>query len=117
MTFAWPLALVSALAIPIVLGVYVLALRRRRKQAVSYSSVALLRSVMPARSRWRRHVPVGLLLSSLGVRSVASARPQLTQDVRTGRTSSIIALDWSRAWWGTAVTPSRITVARHGARW
>ena len=44
MTFTWPLALLFVLVIPLVLGVYLLTMRRRRKQAVSYSSVALLRS-------------------------------------------------------------------------
>ena len=40
-------------------------LRRRRKRAVRYSSVALLRSVLPKRKRWQRHLPVALLLASL----------------------------------------------------
>ena len=55
-------------------------MRRRRKQAVSYSSVALLRSVIPRRSRWRRHLPVALLLSSLGMLAVAVA---LAADLRS----------------------------------
>ena len=50
MTFEWPLALLLTLTVPVVLGVYLVAMRRRRKQAVSYSSVALLRSVLPRRS-------------------------------------------------------------------
>jgi Ca-activated chloride channel family protein len=115
-TFIWPFALLLALAVPIVLGAYLLALRRRRKQAVSYSSVALLRSVLPASSRWRRHVPVGLVLASLGVLSVASARPQMTQDVPTGRTSIILALDVSGSMCATDVEPNRLTVAQQAAR-
>ena len=38
---------------------YLWQLRRRRKQAVRFSSVALIRAGCPKRSRWRRHVPVG----------------------------------------------------------
>lgn len=116
MTFTWPLALLLALAIPVVLGAYLLAMRRRRKQAVSYSSVALLRSVMPARSRRRRHLPVAMLLASLGVLAVAAARPQLTQDVPVGGTSIILALDVSRSMCATDVDPNRITVAQQAAR-
>ena len=116
MSFTWPLALLLALAVPVVLGVYLVQLRRRRKQAVSYSSVALLRSVLPARSRWRRHLPVALLLSSLGVLAVASARPQLSQNVPTGSTSIILALDVSRSMCATDVDPNRMTVAQQAAR-
>lgn len=116
MTFTWPVALLLALAVPVVLGAYLLQMRRRRKQAVRYSSVALLRSVLPPRSRWRRHLPVALLLASLGVLAVASARPQVTQDVPIGRTSIILALDVSRSMCATDVEPNRMSVAQQAAR-
>ena len=116
MTFAWPLALVFLLFVPLVGGLYLLAMRRRRKQAVSYSSVALLRSVLPARSRWRRHLPVAALLSSLGVLGIAAARPQMVRDVPTARTSIILALDVSRSMCATDVEPNRIAAAQRAAR-
>ena len=115
MTFEWPLALVVLLAVPLVLGVYLLAMRRRRKQAVSYSSVALLRSVLPRRSRWRRHLPVAALLASLGMLGVASARPQMVQDVPTARTAIILALDVSLSMCATDVDPNRLTAAQKAA--
>ncbi len=59
MSFTWPLALLLLLVVPLVLGVYLWSMRRRRRQAVTYSSLALLRTALPRRSRWRRHVPVG----------------------------------------------------------
>jgi Ca-activated chloride channel family protein len=116
MTFAWPLALLLVLAVPLVLGVYLLAMRRRRKQAVSYSSVALLRSVVPARARWKRHFPVALLLSSLGLLGVAAARPQVVRDIPTSRTSIILALDVSRSMCATDVDPNRMIAAQQAAR-
>jgi Ca-activated chloride channel family protein len=116
MTFTWPLALLLVLAVPVVLGAYLLQMRRRRKRAVSYSSVALLRSVLPPRSRWRRHLPVALLLAGLGVLAVASARPQLSRNVPIGRTSIILALDVSRSMCATDVDPNRMSVAQRAAR-
>ena len=116
MKFAWPLALALGLAIPVVLGVYLGTMRRRKKQAVSYSSVALLRSVIPARSKWKRHLPVGLLLGSMAVLSVASARPQMIRNVPVGRTSIILALDVSRSMCSTDVDPNRMAVAQQAAR-
>ena len=41
----------------------------------SYSSVALLRTVIPKGTRWKRHLPVALLLTSLLVLAFASSRP------------------------------------------
>ena len=116
MSFAWAFLLPLVLVAPLVLGVYLWSLRRRRKQAVTYSSVALLRSVIPARSRWRRHLPVGLLVASLGVLAIASARPQVSRDVPIARTSIILALDVSRSMCATDVDPNRLAVEQKAAK-
>ncbi len=116
MTFTWPIALLLLLTVPLVLGVYFLAMRRRRRQAVTYSNLALLRTALPRRSRWRRHLPVALLLASLGLLALASARPQITSNVPIGRTSIILALDESRSMCSTDVQPNRLSVAQKAAR-
>ena len=115
-SFSWPFALLLALAIPVVLGVYLISMRRRRKQAVNYSSVALLRSVVPKRSAWKRHLPVAMLLSSLGLLSIAAARPQMSRNVPVGSTSIILALDVSRSMCATDIEPNRMAVAQQAAR-
>ncbi len=116
MSFTWPAALLLGLAVPLVLGTYLLAARRRRRHAVSYSSLALLRKALPRRSRWRRHIPVAMLLTSLAVLAVAAARPQLTSDVPVSKTTIILALDESGSMCLTDVLPNRLTVAQHAAR-
>ncbi|HMK98350.1 MAG TPA: VWA domain-containing protein [Acidimicrobiales bacterium] len=115
MSFTWPAGLLLVLAVPIVLAIYVLAARRRR-QAISYSSLALLRKATPRRSRWRRHVPVALLLTSLAVLAVASARPELTSNVPVGKTTIILALDESGSMCLSDVLPDRLAVAQSAAR-
>jgi len=57
-----------------------------------------------------------MLLASLGVLTVAAARPQLTGDVPIGRTSIILALDVSRSMCATDVSPNRMAVAQQAAR-
>ncbi|MGD0808968.1 MAG: VWA domain-containing protein [Acidimicrobiales bacterium] len=116
MSFTWPAALLVGLAVPLVLATYILAARRRRRHAVTYSSLALLRKALPRRSRWRRHIPVALLLSALALLAVASARPQLTSDVPVAKTTIILALDESGSMCLTDVLPNRLTVAQHAAR-
>lgn len=116
MSFTWPVGLLLLAAIPVVLGIYVLAMRRRRRQAVTYSSLALFRVAIPRRSRWRRHLPVSMLLASLGVLAVAAARPQLTSAVPISQTSIILALDESGSMCSTDVLPNRLSVAQSAAR-
>jgi Ca-activated chloride channel family protein len=116
MSFTWPAALFLALSAPAVLGAYLLAARRRRRHAVGYSSLALLRRALPRRSRWRRHIPVALLVASLAVLAVAAARPQLTSEVPVAKTTIILALDTSGSMCLTDVLPDRLTVAQDAAR-
>ena len=116
MSFAWPLALLSLLVVPLLLGVYWWLLRRRRRQAVTYSSVALLRSVLPRRKRWQRHVPIALLLASLAALGLAAGRPHVERDVPYARTSIILALDVSGSMCSTDVKPNRLVVAQQASR-
>jgi Ca-activated chloride channel family protein len=116
MSFGWPLALLSLLVAPALLGVYWWAQRRRRKQAVRYSSVALLRSVLPTRKRWQRHLPIALLLGALGALALAAARPQVSLSVPNARTSIILSLDVSGSMCSTDVEPNRLAVAQDAAR-
>ena len=116
MSFAWPLALASLVVVPLIVGVYWWLLRRRRRQAVSYSSVALLRSVLPRRKRWQRHLPIAMVLLSLVALGVAAGRPHVQRNVPIARTSIILALDVSGSMCATDVEPNRLTVAQEATR-
>lgn len=115
MSFALPIALLSLLVVPLLLGGYVRQLRRRRRQAIRHSSVALLALAVPRRPRWTRHLPAALLLSALALLAVAAARPQASVSVPLGRTTIILALDVSRSMCATDVDPNRLTVAQDAA--
>ncbi len=116
MSFVWPLALLSLLLAPLVVGVYWWLQRRRRREAVRYSDVSLLRSVLPRRSRWQRHVPIALLLASLVALGLAAGRPHMERDVPYARTSIILALDVSGSMCSTDVEPNRLSVAQEATR-
>ena len=116
MSFAWPFALLLLLVPPALLGAYWWLLRRRRKQAVRYSNVALLRSVLPRRSRWQRHLPVALLLASLVALAFAAGRPHVERSVPFARTSVVLAMDVSGSMCATDVEPNRLAVAQDAAR-
>jgi Ca-activated chloride channel family protein len=114
--FQWPFALLTLLAVPVLLAAYVAQLRRRRRRAVRYSSVALIRAAAPPRSRWRRHAPFALLLTAVAALGVAAARPQVGADVPVSRSSLILALDVSGSMCATDVTPNRLTAAQTAVR-
>lgn len=115
MSFTWPLSFLAFVAVPATLAAYLLALRRRRRRAITYSSLALLRQAIPRRSRWLRHLPIGLLLAGLAVLALAAARPQLTEEVPTNETSIILALDESGSMCSTDLAPNRLAVAQRAA--
>ncbi len=116
MSFATPLLLVVLVAVPILLAAYVWQLRRRRRSAVRYSNVALVRLATGPSRRWRRHVPIAVVLASLAILGLASARPQVRLDVPVSSSAVILALDVSGSMCSTDVTPNRLTAAQTAVR-
>jgi Ca-activated chloride channel family protein len=116
MTFSQPYLLISLLGPVALLAAYLWGLRRRRRRAVRYSNVALVRVAVGHQSRWRRHVPIALVLASLGLLGVASARPQVQADVPVSGSAVILALDVSRSMCATDVSPNRLAAAQDAVR-
>ncbi|MGE3289133.1 MAG: VWA domain-containing protein [Pseudonocardia sp.] len=116
MVFQWPFALLGLIAVPLLAGVYVWQQRRRRRNAVRLSSVALVRAAAPQRRTWRRHVPVALLLAALGMLGLAAARPQVGIDVPISRSTVILAVDVSGSMCATDVDPNRLGAAQAAVR-
>lgn len=115
MIFLSPLLLIALLLVPLLVAVYIWALRRRRKFAVRYSSLSLIREALPRRSRWRQHLPFALFMIGLAGLMVAMARPAAEVEVPLSRTSIILALDVSRSMCATDISPNRLVVAQEAA--
>jgi len=112
MTLIWPWYLAFLLVIPIIIGVYILILRRKRKFAIRYSSLSIIREAIPRRTRWRQHLPFVFFLIGTASLITAMARPAVTTEVPLSRTTIILALDVSRSMCATDVNPNRLTVAQ-----
>jgi Ca-activated chloride channel homolog len=115
-SFGVPLLLVMLVFVPALLGIYVWQLRRRRRQAVRYSNVALLRSAGAGSASWKRHVPIALVLGALGLLGLASARPTVRAEVPTSSATIILALDVSGSMCATDVAPNRLSAAQAAVR-
>src|ERR1700729_1511339 len=106
MSFSWPWALLTLLVIPLVFAAWWLTRRRRRRSVVRVTSLALVRTAMPGRSRWRRRIPVALLTLGLAVLAVGAARPQATVPVASSSATIMLALDVSGSMCSTDVKPN-----------
>jgi Ca-activated chloride channel family protein len=81
MTFAWPTALLGLGLLPILFGLYLWAQRQRRRYAVRFTNLALLREVAGRGPGLRRHVPPALFLLGLTALLVSLARPSMVMAV------------------------------------
>lgn len=115
MKFIWPGFLTLAVLIPLILAFYILILRRRRRFAVRYSSLSLVREAQPQNSWLRRYLPLALFLLALTSLIVAIGRPVSVVTVPTGQTTIILAIDVSRSMCSTDVQPTRIQAAENAA--
>jgi Ca-activated chloride channel family protein len=115
MSFSWPWALLTLLALPLVFAAWWLTRRGRRRAAVRVTSIALVARAVPGRSRWRRRVPVVLLVLGLAVLAVGAARPQATVPVDSSSATIMLTLDVSGSMCATDVKPNRITAVQETA--
>jgi Ca-activated chloride channel homolog len=115
MFFLWPQYLWLLLALPLLPAGYWWLLRRRGKPAVRYSSVAVARQAMSARS-WRRHIPPALLLLAFAVLLLAAARPMARIPLPWARSSIMLAMDVSLSMRVTDVKPTRLAAAQEAAK-
>ncbi|MDP9841107.1 VWA domain-containing protein [Streptosporangium lutulentum] len=115
MSFSWPWALLSILVIPLIFAIREWARRRRRRAAVRVTSIALVRSALPGRTRWTRKIPPALFMAGVALLAVGAARPQASVPVPQTSTTILLALDTSGSMCSTDVDPNRITAAKKAA--
>lgn len=116
MTFIWMEMLWLLLLVPILIGLYVLMLRRRKRTAVRYASLAMVKQALGKGPGWRRHLPPALLLIAIAVLILAVARPAAVVTLASSRATIILAVDVSGSMRAADVPPSRIVAARNAAR-
>lgn len=115
MDFLWPTSLILLAFIPLLIAAYIWILRRRRRYAVRYSSLSLVREALPRASRWRRHVPFAVFLLALMALIAAMARPSAEVQVPSRRATILLAMDVSRSMCSTDIQPNRMEAAKQAA--
>lgn len=115
MDLLWPWFLLLLGIIPLLLVVYIWQLRRRRRFVVRFSSLGLVRSVLPRQSFWRRHLPFGLFLLALTSLIVGMGRPVSIVSVPSDQTTIILTMDVSISMRAEDIPPSRLLAAEEAA--
>ena len=116
MTFLWPEMLFLLLLVPLLLGLYLWLLRRKKKAAVRYASLAMVREAMGPAQRIRRHIPPILFLLSVIVMLLAVARPAAVVTLPSMNETVILAIDVSGSMRANDVLPNRLVAAQAAAR-
>jgi Ca-activated chloride channel family protein len=116
MTFAWPEMLWLLLAAPAMVGLYVWSLRRRRKAAIRYADLGLVKAALGKRQRFRRHIPPLMFLVGMVAAIFAISRPSAIVTLPSDQRTIILTMDVSLSMRATDVEPNRIVAAQTAAK-
>jgi Ca-activated chloride channel family protein len=116
MKFLWHDMLWLLCALPLLVGLYLLLIRRKTRAAMRYANLTMVKDAMSAGQRWRRHVPPALFLLALTLMIIAVARPAAIVTLPSDNKTVILAMDVSGSMRAADVQPSRIEAAQAAAR-
>jgi len=116
MFFLWPQFLWLLLAVPLLVLLYLWLLRRKKKLAVRYASLAIIKEAMGPGQSIRRHIPPILFLLALALMLLATARPMAVITLPSNQQTIMLAIDVSGSMRATDVQPNRLVAAQTAAK-
>ena len=118
MSFIWPWVLVSLLAIPICVFVYLRLQQKRSRDAASLGTLGIVTedAARHGGPGWRRHVPPAILLVGVALLAIASARPEIEIPLPRMEGTVLLAFDVSASMAADDVEPTRMDVAKQVGR-
>lgn len=114
--FLWPDLLWLLLAVPLLVLLYLWLLRRRKRTAVAWASLGIVKEAMGRGTAWRRHVPPLLFLAALVSLLLAMARPAAVITLPLVEQTIILAMDVSGSMRAADVEPNRMVAAQNAAK-
>ncbi len=115
-SFFWIDMLWLLAAVPLLVALYAVLLRRKKKLALRYANLSMVRQAMGAGATFRRHVPPALFLIALTLMIAAVARPAAVITLPSQRSTVILAMDVSGSMLATDLQPDRLQAAKAAAK-
>ena len=115
-TFIWPQMLWLLLLLPALVLFYLWLLRRKKKMAVRYASLSIIKQALGPGMGLRRHIPAGLLLLGITAMLLATARPLAVISLPILQETIMLAMDVSGSMRATDVQPNRLVAAQNAAK-
>jgi Ca-activated chloride channel family protein len=115
-TFLWPSFLWLLLALPLLVLLYVWLLRRKKKLALRYASLSIVREAMGRGTSWKRHIPPALFFLAMAAMLLAAARPLTVITLPSTQQTIILAMDVSGSMRATDVKPNRLVASQDAAK-
>jgi Ca-activated chloride channel family protein len=116
MNFLWPQFLWFLAALPLLVLLYIWLMHRRKKVALRYASLSIVKDAMSARQSFKRHIPPLLFLVALAAMVLTMARPVAVVTLPSNQQTIILAMDVSGSMRATDVLPSRLVAAQNAAK-
>src|SRR5918999_946254 len=116
MSFISPEYLWFLVAVPALVAISAFVLSRKKKHAVRYASLDLVKEALGPGQWLRRHVPPLLFLLALTATLLAVARPTAVITLPSEQRTIIMAIDVSLSMRATDVEPNRLAAAQAAAK-
>ena len=116
MHFLWPEFLWLLLLAPLLVLFYLWLLKRKKKTALRYASLSIVREAMGTSQSLKRHLPPALFLLALVALILAAARPMAVISLPSQQETIILAMDVSGSMRATDVQPNRLVAAQNAAK-
>ena len=115
-TFMWPTLLWLLLILPLLVLLYIWLMRRKKKMALRFASLSIVREAMGTGPSIRRHIPPFLFLLAVAAMLLAASRPFAVVVLPSQQETIMLAMDVSGSMRATDVAPSRIVAAQNAAK-
>ena len=116
MHFLWAQNLWLLLALPVLVGLYLLLLRRKKRMAVRFASLSIVKEAIGTGQQLKRHIPPVLFLLAMAALLLAAARPVAVVTLPSNQQTIILAMDVSGSMRATDVQPNRLVAAQNAAK-
>lgn len=116
MTFLWLDMLWLLLVVPALVLLYLWLQQRKKRTALRFANLPLVRQAVGRNLGWRRHVPPLLFLIAITILIMAVARPAAVITLPSSRATVILAMDTSGSMGATDMEPTRLVAAQSAAK-